>query len=162
MWKSRSRRNQVTFYNIFDSWSVLYFKIMTYKSSLSRILWRRSVLSLTLPSYQTQAGAEYLPVIVPSTESLPVSKPLQWSSLSSSVKPLKWPKVSLSGKLQQTSTQDFLPTESSTARKRQRSPGDGGGLPVLKLRGTAIGWTSSEESVDSLPPAKRKSRRRRV
>ena len=100
MWKSRSRRNQVTFYNIFDSWSVLYFKIMTYKSSLSRILWRRSVLSWTLPSYQTQAGAEYLPVIVPSTESLPVSKPLQWSSLSSSVKPLKWPKVSLLGKLQ--------------------------------------------------------------
>ena len=58
-----------------------------------------------------------------------------------------------------TSTQDFLPTESSMARKRQRSPGDGGGLPVLKLRGTVIGWTSSEKSADSLPPAKQKSRR---
>ena len=32
-----------------------------------------------------------------------------------------------------TSTQDFLPTEASTARKRHRSPGDRAGLPVLKL-----------------------------
>ena len=86
MWKSRSRRNQVTFYNIFDSWSVLYFKIMTYKSSLSRILWRRSVLSWTLPSYQTQAGPSISQSLYPQLSlfqsanlySGPVS-PHQWS-----------------------------------------------------------------------------------
>ena len=110
------------------------------------------------------SGAEYLPVIVPSTDSLPVSKPLQ--SVVQSLLVSEASKVAEGITVRETptltSTQDFLPTESSMARKRQRSPGDGGGLPVLKLRGTAIGWTSSEESVDSLPPAKRKSRRRQV
>ena len=51
-------------------------------------------------------------------------------------------------------TQDFLPAEASTARKRQRSPSDVGTVPVLKLRRTTGRWRST----DSTPPSKHEVR----
>ena len=117
------------------------------------------------PKLSQDGGAESLPVSEASTvaESFPIGETstVVQSLLTSEASTVA---EGLTGSETPTlaSTQDFLPTEASTARKRQRSPSDGGGLPVLKLRRTAVGWSSSEESADSLPPAKRKSKRKRV
>ena len=48
-----------------------------------------------------------------------------------------------------TSTQNFLPPESSTSRKRPRSPGEEQ-LPILKLARTDMGWKVSQ--INTLQP----------